>query len=161
MASDQVTPGLLKLKGVVMKRNQRGVTLIELLTVVAVVGILAAIAIPSYRRYLVRANRTDAKTALLQTAQALERCYTNSAPYAYNSATCAAAVTLPFTVASGFYVISAADSGPAAQTYRLLATPQGTQATQDGECGTFSLSQAGLQAVTGTFSAAPERCWRR
>ena len=90
-----------------MKRRQRGVTLIELMTVVAVLGIIAAIAIPSYRRYMVRANRTDAKTALLQTAQALERCYTNSTPYAYNGAVCTAAVTLPFTVASGNYVITA------------------------------------------------------
>ena len=88
LASDQMSRHLRGLEGVIMKRKQRGVTLIELMIVMAIIGIIAAIAIPSYRRYVVRANRADAKTALLQTAQLLERCYTNSTPYAYNSATC-------------------------------------------------------------------------
>jgi type IV pilus assembly protein PilE len=144
-----------------MKRNQRGVTLMELLVVMAIIGIIAAIAIPSYRRYIVRANRADAKTALLQTAQALERCYTNSVPYAYNSATCVAAVTLPIPVASGLYVIDAGVGGVNAQTYTLTATPQGTQAAQDPECGAFTLTQTGAQSVGGTFAATPDMCWRR
>jgi type IV pilus assembly protein PilE len=144
-----------------MKRSQRGITLIELMVVMAIIGIIAAIAIPSYRRYLVRANRTDAKTALLQTAQALERCYTNSAPYAYDSATCTAAVTLPFTVPSGFYVIDALGGAPGAQTFTLTATPQGTQAADDAQCAVFSLTQSGVQTVSGTLTATPEQCWRR
>ncbi len=56
-----------------MKQRQRGVTLIELLTVMVVMAIIASIAIPSYRRYLLRAQRTDAKTALLQVQTAEEK----------------------------------------------------------------------------------------
>jgi type IV pilus assembly protein PilE len=146
-----------------MKRGQRGVTLIELMMVVAIVGVLAAIAIPTYRRYVMRANRTDAKTALLQTAQALERCYTNSTPYAYDSTQCTTAgtgVTFPFTVASGTYVISHFGARQP-QAFTIRATPQNLQATNDTECAIFQLTQTGAQTVTGTLSATPERCWRR
>jgi type IV pilus assembly protein PilE len=138
-----------------MKLRIRGITLIELLIVMTIVGILAAIAIPSYRRYVIRANRADAKTALLQTAHSLERCYTNSTPYAYDSATCLAAVTFPFNTSSGTYTISGART---ATEYLLMASPRGPQAT-DLECGNFQLTQAGVQTVTGTATAA--ECWRR
>jgi type IV pilus assembly protein PilE len=140
-----------------MKRKQHGVTLIELIVVMIVIAILAAIAIPSYRRYIIRANRTSAKTALLQTAQALERCYTNSTPYGYDSATCAAAVILPFTTPDGTYTVDFGED-PTASTYQLTATPQGTQ-TEDTTCGTFGLDQTGLQTITGASTIA--ECWRK
>jgi type IV pilus assembly protein PilE len=140
-----------------MKLKLRGITLIELMVVVVVISILAAIAIPSYRRYVIRANRTDAKTALLSVSQNLERCFTNSTPYAYNSAVCAAAVPLPFNEPAGNYRISGV---LAANTYTLTATPQGTQ-VQDTQCANFVVTQAGQQTVSGTLSATPEACWRR
>lgn len=140
-----------------MKRKQRGITLIELMVVCMIVAILAAIAIPAYRAYVIRANRTDGKTALLSTAANLERCFTNSTPYAYDSATCTAAVTLPFTEATGNYTISGVVTPT---TYTLTATPQGGQAS-DTECANLVINQAGQQTVSGTMSATPERCWRR
>jgi type IV pilus assembly protein PilE len=144
-----------------MTKQQRGVTLMELLVVVTIIGILAAIAIPSYRRYVVRANRTDAKTQLLQTAQALERCYSTSTPYAYNSAVCNAAVTFPITTPGGWYQITRPVSVPLGDAlgYTLLATPQGTQLTDDTACGSFQITQAGVMSITGTGTVA--ECWRK
>jgi type IV pilus assembly protein PilE len=138
-----------------MKRRQKGVTLIELLIVVTIIGILGAIALPSYRRYVIRANRADAKVMLAQTAQALERCYTNSSPYAYDSAQCAATVTLPITNGPGTYTVSGV---LAANTYTLTAAPQGAQA-DDKQCGDFVLTQAGVQSISGTSTVA--LCWRK
>ncbi len=82
-------------------RKQRGVTLIELITVMVIVSILAAIAIPGYRQQMLRTNRTNAKTALTQTAQNLERCFTRTNTYV-------GCVALPFTTPEGNYQISEA-----------------------------------------------------
>jgi type IV pilus assembly protein PilE len=140
-----------------MRTSQRGVTLMELLVVVAIVGILAAIAIPTYRQYAIRTNRSSAKIALAQTAQSLERCYNNSTPYAYNSAICAAAVVLPFNTQDGFYAISGVVN---AQDYTLTATPQAGQA-QDTRCGNFIVNSANQRSVTGSLSSTPNECWQK
>lgn len=134
-------------------RRERGVTLIELVVVMVVVAILAAIAIPSYRQYVVRANRTDAKTALTQTAQNLERCFTRTNTYV-------GCVVLPFTTQGGTYQIGDA-AAPTASTFSLQAVPQGSQAGSDPRCATFTLNQLNARGVTGTLAATPNDCWGR
>ena len=107
-----------------MKSNRRnsGVTLIELMIVVAIVAILAAIAYPTYRQYTIRANRTEAKVALMQVAQGLEKCFTRY--HQYDDAACQSVRTslrLKVTTRSR-------QSAPIADaTYTLAATPQGGQ----------------------------------
>jgi type IV pilus assembly protein PilE len=136
-------------------RKQRGVTLVELLTVVLVVGILGAIAVPSYTSYMRKAKRADAKVALTNTAQQLERCYTRY--YDYTNLACG--VNLPYNTPNGTYTI---DQDPAAaptpnitvSTYALKATPIGNQAL-DTHCGTFQLNQVNVKSV----STAATDCW--
>jgi len=130
----------------------RGVTLMELLTVLVVIGILAAIAIPSYRGYTIRAGRADGKAAALSMAGALERCFTRF--NAYNNAGCGITIAnVPST--EGKYLVSAT---VAAATYTVSAVPQGSQA-KDTDCGTLSVNQANVRSKSGSKSVA--ECWGR
>ncbi len=140
--------------GMVMHGRQRGVTLMELLTALVIVGILTAIAWPSYRAQVVRTNRSDAKVALEQARQGLERCFTRFNSY---EAAAGCEMVFPFTVASGTYQITAAVPTPT--TFTLTATPQGAQATDDPQCANFTLNELGVRDVSGTDTA--ERCWGR
>ena len=136
-----------------MHKYSRGVTLMELMIVIVVVGILASIAIPTYRSYVIRANRSDAKAALLSAAGALERCFTRFNSYA---AADGCTVTFPSTSTNNNYQITAPTQ--TATAYTITAAPQGGQLA-DSDCASFSLTSANVRSVTGTKSAT--QCWGR
>lgn len=135
-----------------LPRGASGVTMIELLIVVVIVGILAAVAYPMYRENVRAGRRADGMAALHNTAQVLERCYTRYG--AFNNAGCATG--LPFTTAKGFYTISAA--ALTANTFTLAATPQGAQ-NPDSRCGVLRLTHTGVQ---GSLNASTDtnKCWK-
>jgi type IV pilus assembly protein PilE len=135
------------------RSRSRGITLIELMIVVLVVAILAGISIPSYRQYVMRVTRTDAKRDLLQMASALERCFTRFT--AYNDAGCPAVGMLPMASNEGGTYEMRVDNFTAT-TFTLIAVPLGGQ-LGDTKCGSFTLTQAGVQGVTGTQTA--QQCW--
>jgi type IV pilus assembly protein PilE len=143
-----------------MRRANAGVTLMELMIVMVVIGILSAIAIPSYRGYVLRANRADAKTGLMSYAGTLERCFTRD--NRYDGASCNA---LGLPAASGNYQIAVDANavptpGITATTYALKAVPLGGQ-IKDTQCGTFTLDDKNTRGVSGTSSASPLDCWGR
>ncbi len=111
-----------------MKSKSSGVTLIELMVVVAIVSVLAAIAIPSYRSYLLRSHRAEAKAALLNLAAAQEKFYLQNNTYAANAALATAppaGLGLQATTTGGYYNIAIA--GGDINGYTASATATGGQ----------------------------------
>lgn len=144
--------------GQCQRRRESGFSLIELMITVAIVAILAAIAYPSYTAYIKRAHRADAKTALLENAQWLERNFTES--NLYNKTAANADVTLPQTqspaTGTAIYTISATTlSGTA---YTLTATPASGGPMVGDVCGNLTLSHLGVKGVGGSTVA---ECWNK
>lgn len=141
-----------------MRSPAAGFSLVELMVTVAIVGILASIAYPSYRSYVLRSHRTDAIRALTQAAQILQRCYSQS----YTFAGCASIPpTLPATTASpnGYYNLGSTLAAGPPQTFLLKAVSVGTQ-TQDTTCATFTLDQAGQQIAKDSGGGDESTtCW--
>ena len=133
-------------------KRMAGITLLELMIVVVVVGILAAVAYPSYQDQVRKTRRADGKSALLNTAQALERCYTRFA--AYNNAGCG--VAFPIVSPDGHYSVTAV-GGVTAAAFTLAAAPQGAQ-VEDVDCGILRLTSTGLQGSQDA-NADVGNCW--
>ena len=105
-----------------------GMTLIEIMIVVVVIGILASIAYPAYTDQMMKSRRTDGQVALMQAVSNMERHYTNFGRYSGTLANSGISSASP----EGHYNISIATIPAGGQTYTLRAVPQGVQAT-DGD----------------------------
>ena len=146
------------------RRAMRGVTLMELMVVVTILGVLAAIAIPSYRRYLIRSQRSEAKIALLQLQTAEEKFYLQNNIFTDNIAEASpGGLGLLALSETGKYAISvvlaADDNGNDDQRYVATAAPavDGGQA-DDAECETFTIDERGTRSVTGPKGS--QFCWK-
>lgn len=137
-----------------------GFTLIEIMVVVALVGILATIAYPSYLEHLRKGRRAEARTALMDGAQWLERLATSRGNYL----TSAEARNFPASltrVDSGGYTIAISNLNADGLTFTLTATRSPGSAQATDRCGDFTLTHAGQRGVINQASGvAAEDCWR-
>jgi type IV pilus assembly protein PilE len=142
---------------------QRGVTLIELMMVITVLGILAAIAVPGYRQYLLRANRTDAKSALMQLQAAEEKFYLQNNAYTDKIIDAPpAGLGMSDTTVHGFYVLDVdllTVNGIDAQGFSATATPiAGKGQADDAKCNVFTINDAGKKKASGPLGDIA--CWQ-
>ena len=131
-------------------QSQFGITLIELMVVVAIIGILASIAYPSYVDYVRRAKRVDAQAIMMENAQFLERYFTTNGKYSL--------ATLPKAQSpeNGTADYNITTPTLTATTYVIRAVPTGT--FTDPLCGTLTVSHTGVRTESGTGSLAD--CWK-
>lgn len=130
----------------------KGFTLIELMITVAILGIIASIALPSYFEHVKRTARTEAITALLDAANKQEQFFVDNRQYI----TTLANLGVSATTENNFYKISVVVDNDAG-TFAFTATPAAGPVLQDGECATLTISDTGLKTSTGSASAST--CW--
>ncbi len=135
----------------------RGMTLIELMVVLAIVAILSTIAVGSYRRYVLRANRTDATSALLRIQVAEEKFFLQNNTYTTQVTVAVLGIASP--TPNGFYTLAVTgdpnSTNNIATSFQATATAVAPQ-TQDTSCLTLTINDQGLR------NSAPSttECWR-
>ena len=144
-------------------RRQRGVTMLELLIVVAIIAIVSAFGYPSYMRYVVNAKRTAATSALLQIADRQQQFFMDNKSYAADLTDLGFAAN-PWVISDEGMSAAAGDadavysialSNVAAMTYTITAAPLHAQLDRDTYCGSLTLNQAGVRGN----SAGGDDCW--
>ena len=127
-----------------MIRKNSGFTLIELLIVVAIVGILAGIAYPSYTAFVTESNRSEGQRELLRIANLMEQYFLDNRTYTQDMGDLG--LPDPFVTENGFYSIDSTDAD--GDGYTLTATAQGAQATGDATCLILTVDDTGRRDGT-------------
>jgi len=142
---------------------KKGFTLMELMITLVIVGILTTIAVPSYKDYIMRARRSDGKSALMDLASQMERFYSERNTYvgATIGGGGANEVRSSPTSTDGWYTL--AITTQTASNFTIQASPNNAQATADTTCQTLTMTNLGVKGIAagsgGTPSGPVTKCW--
>ena len=148
------------------KHKQRGMTLIELVVVIMIVGVLAAIAVPSYRSYVIRSQRADAKDALLALASQQEKYYLQCNSYAdviADAPSCDdSELQGSATSENGWYALDVDEAATDADSFEVTATAiNGENQYQDTDCREFRVTDRGIRTAEDAGGGDnTDECWR-
>lgn len=134
--------------------NQTGMTIIELMVVIAILGILASIAYPSYQDTIRSSRRAEAKTSIMAIQSAMEKMRANCGKYATASASSLSAASLTLTdactksttvnISGEHYQYSVTGGGMT--DYKIIASGASSSQKDDGSCVTMSITRDGTQS---------------
>lgn len=137
-------------------QSSKGFTLIEVMIVAAILAILVAIAVPSYKIFVTKASRTEATSFLLEAAGEQQRFYTENNRYA-SAMTEMGYGSDQIETETGLYTVSVTASSPSSFTLTAAPLASGSQAT-DTDCGSFTINSGGLKGIVGGTGTAAD-CW--
>lgn len=137
--------------------HTQGFTLVEVMIVVAIIGIIASIALPSYNAQMTKTRRADAKTCLVDAAQRQENFFYRGNTYSTTLTDIGFAAGTVNCGDNANYTLTAAAGGSGIGSSYILTATRANVQTGDTQCGDFTLSSTGVKGNTGTLPATT--CW--